>query len=484
MQQLRPNFIERRFVMFPGVETKNEIKIEIKTEINSESWHPPIDSFRKFPTLMSIVLDQHIMEANEGAGKDPGLFEIIKSKLGNHLFDLLEQIDKAHNQKTDLYDKDQNLSSSNEAVAKNLDDKIKKILSDVKKMLLDNPALISTFKQRLATYLCKLVLFGKPHQLKQLLDLNSQLPPLIFEQGNANDRANRQIEGSPFKCFLGAGDYFKDMINVMKQFIDKVEGGRKTAIQQLIEQFPYLSMEFKEPFPSNPYSVLKKEAIEAKEAEEKCFEVFKNVAMAIRTEQFIGDQISQNTKDELEKLMTKIRRTGIIKEGEHFDEKLLIAAHQIFFYYMCSHDKKFPSPSWHTVPRYTSNEVRKKQNSLFWCKVIGSMERLFTENLIQIHFAPLRWWSIMNRSQIKLANHYNSFTKITEKPDSGLGFDFAIWSDKNVEYIVDFSILSNRMILGLIEQHNRKLWSFIDFKAWLMFPQPEPVQQNNHCLVM
>ncbi len=208
----------------------------------------------------------------------------------------------------------------------------------------------------------------------------------------------RRVKSSAFKAALGTGDseIYNDMLKHAHQVIYKNENGEtiETGIQRAQRQM-------QEQFPSG---------FEYPQVEAEFTALMDKIVNALTNDP---------TSPETQAVLNEFRHYFLPKEvteGHHFNLNYLIEAFDVY------------SQNW--------DPWNDNQLSLFWCQVIGYLERLVPAVDAQAFFQGL--YDRMEQNQpptrsLTLYNYQSSsdisyFPPISSPPTTGLGFDFAIYA--------------------------------------------------------
>jgi hypothetical protein len=206
--------------------------------------------------------------------------------------------------------------------------------------------------------------------------------------GQAATRAvHRKIIGSPFQAALGAGD--KELYKYMAKYFDRVEDGVALAQNQIQERFPNGF-----DYPASDYD-------------------FSTIINAITNDQTLASD--NNPSDATQKTLKKLRKDFLptdVTQGHHFNLNHLVKAFDTY-------NQQFNNWNWN-------------QRSLFWCQVIGYLERFVPVVDAQAFCQGLYYLLEQKQLQARALSLYNyqSSSDITYYPvnstPAGLGFDFGI----------------------------------------------------------
>jgi hypothetical protein len=214
---------------------------------------------------------------------------------------------------------------------------------------------------------------------------------------------HRIVKSTPFKAALGTGD--KELYEFMSQHFDKVvykdedddiiETGIQRAQTQIQEQFPH--------------------GFDYPPVEDEFMSLMTEIVNAIATDQaFINnDTPSEATQAVLKKFRDYFLPTEVT-QGHHFNLNYLLEAIKLY------------NQKW--------NIWNENQLSLFWCQVIGYLERLvpgvdaqaFCQGLYsrpEKNQTPTRSLTLYNYQSSSDVDYFSS-TFVTTA--TGLGFDFGI----------------------------------------------------------
>lgn len=338
-----------------------------------------------------------------------------------------------------------------------------------------SPTLIKPAAAQLMAYILKPTR-ENIKKAKAMIDAN---PKLIFIETTGVEWASgvhgdrevaRVVKGSPFKAAIGAGD--QELYNFMAQYLDKIvymdekgviiETGRLRAQKQIQEQYPN---GFDYPQVENEFTVL----------------MDKIIGIITRD---ISLKTNNIPSPETRALLNEFRQYFLPKEvtqGHHFNFNYLIDA----------------------FDRYGQNckNWKKKQQSYFWCQVIGYLERLvsgvdaqaFCQGLIYFCYfkhPPTRFLAL-HRYQPDSSISY--FPTNSSSPSKGLGFDFGIFVHcEGCEELAtggreDWrSITTARSLKSYIEYKNRCLTTLKNtlINEFTQQPEKETEQPTNCCTIL
>ncbi len=209
----------------------------------------------------------------------------------------------------------------------------------------------------------------------------TEKPYLLLIRTEATDYSGRTIIGTAFQAAIGAGD--KPMWEMMLPYFECLEQGE--ALRQFNEQFP--------------------NTIEDTPACE--LQAYYNaIALAIIQNEDKGLFV-------IEQFRKEITSQNKIIQGKHFNPQHLIAAYQV---YMNHFDNFDVAGHW----------VNK---NLFWQKVIGYVLRQMTAYDAQIHCSGIITVLDNEKSFARRLDFVDCEVFFPLDTDTGLGFDFACYSD-------------------------------------------------------
>lgn len=195
------------------------------------------------------------------------------------------------------------------------------------------PGLKEICTPALSKHLLSLIAQGNQTEAEEMVRVN---PELLFMTSETKDYSGRTIEASPYQCALGAED--EQMLEMMKPYIDSIDPTHEKAKEQFDELFSAVE--------------IKKEKFN-----------FDELVKAIGEEQFTEDKLSEKTEAALQALKKALEPQGVIKQGKHFNIQQVLDAFEIYDTH--------------------KNSWNPKQLSLFWCQVIGQLQRHLPANYAQ-----------------------------------------------------------------------------------------------------
>ncbi len=189
-------------------------------------------------------------------------------------------------------------------------------------------SLFSAALDTVVNQLLQHVVHGEQKEAEKLIQDN---PELLLKKGRVTDYSGRMIEGTAFQMALGAEDV--EMAKMIAHYLDQLNPDEK--LKQYQEQFP--------------------EGWEEAEAlrHKQDLEALNTVVYAISD--FDTDKHCEPALQAFRDYL-KGQTQEVITTGKHFNVQLLVKAFQLY-------DQNY------------GGFVSSRQNNLFWCKVIGYIQR-------------------------------------------------------------------------------------------------------------
>ena len=240
---------------------------------------------------------------------------------------------------------------------------------------------VEKIKQEKLKELLRAIVRGQRSQAEAILKTH---PGLIFKKGDvlvrdvndSDDYSYRTILNvTPLELAWGAEDV--KMCQMIIPFFDRFKDGKKEALAQI-----------------NKFS-----------GQSSIYD-FRPLIEAISADPFIGRKPNEFTKGVLARFR-KDFRPGCIKEGKHFNVQFLVQALEIYFYFQ--------------------NQWGSEKTSLFWCQVIGYIQRSLPACYAQAYctsILKLKQNELDRSFQLELSDEF--YYPLDAKLSHRLGYDYGI----------------------------------------------------------
>ena len=246
------------------------------------------------------------------------------------------------------------------------------------------------------------ILSDYPHLLSQLLQ----------QQGQVTDYPGHTIYGSVLQIALGAEDvkYHDDeecMAEMLMRYIRTLPNGETIIEKQIAEQFPEGWEEKEKARAERDSAALNKvvTALENAAADDDC------AAEISAFKQYLDDEN---------------KNSGVIKTGKHFNMQLLIDALNLYVQKFNQFGGSWDSP----------------KNKLFWCKIIGKIERYvpacYAQALCQDVYDIVQNGKKLERRLTFRYDHDVTYYPLDSDPKFRLGENCGYWASADDAQVLTF----------------------------------------------
>lgn len=251
---------------------------------------------------------------------------------------------------------------------------------------------LDTLAKPLVAKLLQHVVYGQKAEVEEMLKKN---PGLLNWEGEVEDYSGRTIRGTALKIALGAEDVSingkdEEMVEMIKRYLKTLSNGEEEIAKQQKEQFP--------------------EGWEEKEKERA-----KNDSAALhKIVSAIGNsKAGEDCETALEEFRNYLKPKDIITTGKHFNVQLLVEAFKLY-------DRNYS--------RF--GDFGSRKNHLFWCKVIGYIQRFlpacYAQAFCDTFYSVVKMREPLSRD-LQLINIDSYFYPLDSNPSFRLGYHFGVW---------------------------------------------------------